>query len=84
MSEIDAAFWHADLFACRVGCCGEGEERVVCEADVFRGDDYETAGNVKRVFARGKHAGEVVEGGVGFGAADRFVEGGDGVVWITG
>ena len=81
MCEIDATFGHSNLLAGGVGGGGKGEEGVVCEADVFRGDDDEAAGDVEGVFARGEHAGEVVEGGVGVGASDGFVEGGDGVVY---
>ena len=84
MREVDLGFGEADFLARGVGGRGEGEESVVGEADVFGGDDDEAAGDVEGVFARGEHAGEVVEGGRGGGAADGFVEGGDGVVWDLG
>lgn len=84
MGEVDPAFGHADFLAGGVRGCGEGEEGVVREADVFGGDNDEAAGDVEGVFARGEHAREVVEGGVGVGAADGFVEGGDGVVCECG
>lgn len=82
MREVDAAFRHAEFLAGGVGGRGEGEEGIVREADVFGGDDDEAAGDVEGVFAGGEHTGEVVEGGVWVGAADGFVEGRDGVVFL--
>lgn len=82
--EVDFDLGHADFLARGVGCRGEGEEGVVGEADVLRGDDDEAAGDVEGVFARREHARKVVEGGGGGGAADGFMEGGDGVVCGVG
>ena len=47
------------------------------EADVFYGHADDAAGDVHGVFAGGEHAAEPVEGGVGVGVADGFVERGD-------
>lgn len=83
MREIDPRFRHADFLGRSVGGCGESQHAVVCKADVFGGDDYQAPGDVEGVFAGLQHAGEVVEGGVRVGAADGFVEGGDGVVVLV-
>ena len=82
-ARVDTCFGHADFLA---GCvCGHGEweERVVCEADIFRGDYYHAACDVEGVFTGGDHAREVVESSVGVAAANRFVERGDGVVVLV-
>lgn len=68
--EVDARFGHANRFARAVGGGAEREQGVVGQADVFGGDDDEPARDVERGFARGEHAGEVVEGGGGVGAAN--------------
>lgn len=70
MREVDLDLGHADFFARSVGCRGEGEKAVVCEAYVLGGDNDKAAGDVERIFARGEHAGEIVEGGGGRGATD--------------
>lgn len=83
MRKIDPRFGHADFLRCGVGGCGQGQHAVVCETNVLGCDDHESPGDVEGVFARLQHACEVVEGGVGVGAADGFVEGGDRVVVLV-
>jgi len=78
--EVDASFGEPDFLDRGVGGCGKREQGVVAKADVLRGDNEEAAGDVEGVFTGGEHAREVVEGGGRGGAADGFVEGGDGVV----
>ena len=80
MREINLRFGKTDFLACGVSGCGEGKQGIVDEADVLGGYNDEAAGDVEGIFAGREHAGEVVEGGGGVGAADGFVEGGDGVV----
>lgn len=80
MSEVDATFWHADLLGSGIGAGCESEEGGVCESYVF-GCYYDHATrDVEGVFARLEHAREIVECCVCVGAADGFMEGGDGVV----
>ena len=62
--------------------CGEAEVEGFGggEADVFDGHADDAAGDVHGVFAGGEHAAQPVEGGVGVGVADGFVQRGDDVV----
>ena len=83
MRQINPCLGHADFLRRSVGGRGERQHRVVSEADVLGRDDDKAPRDVERVFAGLEHAREVVEGGVGVGAADGFVEGGDGVVVLV-
>ena len=82
LGEDDLGFRHADTF--------HGQESVgrnhcshgVCIAHVLGGADHDTAGDKLDVFAGGKHAGQIVDGGVRIGAAHGLDEGAHGVVVV--
>src|SRR6266478_8817334 len=55
----------------------DGEGAGFGEADVFAGYADHAAGEIERIFAALEHTREPVEGRVGIGIADGFVQGGD-------
>ena len=55
----------------------------VGQADVLAGQDDQPAGDEARVLPRLDHPGQVVQGGVGVGAAHRLDEGADHVVVLV-
>src|SRR5882762_5325199 len=58
----------------------DGEGAGFGEADVFAGHADHAARKIERIFAGFEHAREPIEGRVGIGVADGFVQGGDEVV----
>jgi len=82
LGEGEMAFGRAQEIESVLGGQGDGESAGFGEADIFAGHADHAAGEIERVFAGFEHAGEPVEGGVGIGVADGFVEGGDEVVML--
>src|SRR5882724_10818368 len=59
----------------RVFCSeGDGEGPGFGKADVFAGHPNHAAREIERVFARFEHARKPIEGSVGVGVADGFVQ----------
>ncbi len=83
LGQVDAALGHADEVDRLGGGHGHLEGGRVGHADVFRGEDDDPAGDEARVLPRLDHAGQVVEGGVGVGAAHALDEGADDVVVLV-
>jgi hypothetical protein len=80
LGEGEVAFGRAEEVHGVAGGEAEVEGFGRGEADVFDGHADDAAGDVHGVFAGLQHAAEPVEGGVGVGVADGFVQRGDDVV----
>src|SRR5688572_10582694 len=80
VAEGDLGFGHADFLDDVEGRGGEDDGVWVGVADVFGGEDGDSAGDEAGVFAGFEHAGDPVDGGVGVGASHRFNQRTGGVV----
>ena len=78
--QRDAGFGHADLVHRVEAGVGQQQGVGIGQADVFRGQDHQPAGDEARLFASGQHAGQVVDRCVGIAAPHRFDKGRDHVV----
>ena len=82
MSKNEATFGHADaLDRFETGSC-ESESAVSGEANVFGGENDHSSRDKFRIFAGIYHSSEIIESGVGVGAAHGFNKGGNCVVMM--
>ena len=79
-SEGEVAFGRTEKLHRLLGGEAKIESLGRGEADVFDGHADDAAGEIERVFAGSKHAGEPIERGVGIGVADALMERGNKVV----
>ena len=80
LGDGDACLGHPDAFDEVPRGLGDHDPAWVGVADVFTGEDGESARDEAGVFARVEHPRDPVEGGVWVAASDGFDHGGGGVV----
>ena len=83
LGEVEPGLGHADQLHGLGGGDGGGERRRVGQPDVLAGQDHQPPGDEARVLPRLDHPGQVVQRGVGVGAADRLDEGAGHVVVLV-
>ena len=84
LGEVEPGLGHPDQLHRLGGGHGGRQGGRVGQADVLAGQDHQPAGDEPRVLPRLDHPGQVVQRGVGVGAADRLDEGaGDVVVLVA-
>ena len=83
VGENETRLGHTDALDGLEAGGGKRECAVASETDIFGCKNDHAASDEFGIFASGNHASEVVEGGVGVGAAHGFDECRDGVIMVV-